>query len=342
MSESLKQELAHYLTVVGLSQVSVIASLTQGLSNRNYYVRGIHSSKDSESEWVLRLNSWASTQICDRRSEVAAWRDASEAGFAPNIVYISPEKEFYLSQFVAQNENRSWSDLNSANGSHPISNVAESWPKAEQLLLQLLNGLKELPIPKNVITVEQQWQIYYSRLSQMQQQLLLLQCDSSPSLAAWLHQFNLLLAQTDAVSEMLFLHERCLINNQFSHRDLNPFNILVVQDKLNCIDFEYACSSHPLCDLASVISSHSLSSKQRQWLIESYLNNQSNLNHHAQKAIPAAVDLYWVFAVCWALQMAFDSMTIDGKLNADTDKIKQAESYLGCARQYQTLIGSCS
>ncbi|MCL1094343.1 phosphotransferase [Shewanella kaireitica] len=342
MSESLKQELAHYLTAAGLSQVSVIASLTQGLSNRNYYVRGVHASKGSESEWVLRLNSWASTQICDRRSEVAAWRDASEAGFAPNIVYISPEKDFYLSQFLAQNDNRSWNELNSANSSHPISNTEQSWPKAEQLLLQLLNGLKELPIPKNVITVEQQWQIYYSRLSQMQQQLLFQRSSSSSSSAAWLHQFELLLAQDNAISEMLSLHERCLIKNQFSHRDLNPFNILLVQDRLNCIDFEYACSSHPLCDLASVISSHSLSSKQRQWLIESYLSNQANLNHHAQDAIPAAVDLYWVFAVCWALQMAFDSMTLDGKLNADTDKIKQAESYLVCASQYQTLIGSCS
>ncbi len=342
MSESLKQELAHYLTVAGLSQVSEIASLTQGLSNRNYYVRGVHASKDYESEWVLRLNSWASTQICDRPSEVAAWVDASEAGLAPNIVYISPQKDFYLSQFLAQNDNRSWSVLNSANGSHPISNVAESWPKAEQLLLQLLDGLKRLPLPKNVITVEQQWQTYYSRLSQMQQQLRFQQSSSSASLAAWLQQFDLLHAQEDAVTAMLCLHERCLVKNQFSHRDLNPFNILLVQDKLNCIDFEYACSSHPLCDLASVISSHSLSSKQRKWLIESYLNNQINLNHHAQDAIPAAVDLYWVFAVCWALQMAFDSMTLDGKLNADTDKIKQAESYLDCARQYQTLIGSCS
>ncbi len=341
MSESLKQELAHYLSASGLTQVTVIVALTQGLSNRNYYVRGIHASKNSESEWVLRVNSWASTQICDRSSEIAAWCDASYAALAPKVVYISPEKDFYLSEYITQNDNQSWSDLISANGAHPLSTIGERWPNAEQLLLQLLNGLKALPVPQNIITVEQQWQIYHARLSQMQQ-LLWQHIDNSPHSAAWLQQYDKLLAQQDAVAEMLGSLNLCLINNQFSHRDLNPFNILVMQDKLNCIDFEYACSSHPLCDLASVISSHSLSSKQRHWLIENYLDKQTNLNHHAQDAIPAAVDLYWVFAVCWALQMAFDSLMLDGKLNVDADTLIQTESYLSCAKQYQGLIARCS
>lgn len=342
MSESLQQELAHYLSASGLTKVTVIAALTQGLSNRNYYVRGLHSSTSVESEWVLRINSWASTQICDRSSEVAAWCDASHAALAPKVVYISPDNDFYLSQFVAQDDNPSWSDLISANGAHPLANIEEHWPKAERLLLQLLNGLKELPLPKNIITVEHQWQIYRARLSQMQQQLNRYRFDNSVHSVAWLQQFDQLLSQQDAVTDMLDSLNRCLINNQFSHRDLNPFNILVLADKLNCIDFEYACTSHPLCDLASVISSHSLSSKQRHWLIENYLDKQTNLNHHAQDAIPAAVDLYWVFAVCWALQMAFDSLMLNGKLNVDADTIKQTENYLSCAQQYQALIASYS
>ncbi|QQX82108.1 phosphotransferase [Shewanella sp. KX20019] len=345
MSDSLKQQLAGYLTQSGLSRVSVIAPLTQGLSNQNYYVRGLHGSKAEESEWVLRVNSWASSQICDRNSEVDAWRSASDASLAPKMVYVSADKQFYLSEFIAQENDRSWNELISANGAHPMTNTQEYWPGAEQQLLQLLNGLKQLPAPKNVIGVEKQWQIYNARLSQMQQKLLSQPSASHPSITPWLQLFDSLFAQTGAIAVMLDSLDKCLVNLQFSHRDLNPYNILVVQDKLNCIDFEYACSSHPLCDLASIIASHSLSSKQRHWLIENYIQQQSNLNQHAVHAVPAAVDLYWVFAVCWALQMAFDNIVLTGNSDNRSQQLssaEQASNYLDCASQYLQLIASCS
>jgi thiamine kinase-like enzyme len=342
LSDSLKQDLARYLTLSGLTRVSVIAPLTQGLSNQNYYVRGLHPSKAVESEWVLRLNSWASSQICDRDSEVHAWRSASDANLAPKMVYISPDKQFYLSEFLSQQHHRSWSELISANGAHPVTHTQENWPGAEQLLLQLLNGLKQLPPPKNVITVDKQWQIYHARLCQMQQQLLNKDSDIHPNIEPWLQQFDCLITQTDAINSMLDTLEQCLVNLQFSHRDLNPFNILIGQNKLHCIDFEYACSSHPLCDLASVIASHSLSSKQRHWLIANYLRQQGNLNQHAADAVPAAVDLYWVFAVCWALQMAFDNILAFDENSQPISSNEQSSNYLICAEQYQHLIASCS
>ena len=266
----------------------------------------------------------------------------SQVNLAPDIVYVSPEYDFYLSEFLVQQGNQDWSQLISANSAHPITNNDSQCPNAEQLLLDLLNGLKNLPAPNNLMTVQTQWHIYRSRLASMHQQLTQQPNNEHPSQKAWLQGLSALIAQQDAIENMLLLLDKCIIRNQFSHRDLNPFNLLIVNGKLNCIDFEYACSSHPLCDLASVISSHTLSSEQRHWLIENYLQQQDNLNHHAQNAIPAAVDLYWVFAVCWALQMAFDCMMLDGNIIIDAASVEQTDGYLTCANQYQALIGRCS
>ncbi|GIU15074.1 phosphotransferase [Shewanella sp. MBTL60-007] len=337
MAQPLTTTLLPYLEQAGLSQVSMIAALTQGLSNQNYYVRGLHPTRPNGSEWVLRINSWASSQICNRDHEVQNWQLASRVNLAPELVYISPDKQFYLSEFFEQNQTNCWSQLISANGSHPVTRLQAKWPGAEELLLKLLNGLKQLPSPQNVMGVEQQWQVYQLRLVKMQQQLSAAKTKCQTA-ERWINLYDQLLAQTPLVDEMLAQLSACLVNLQFSHRDLNPYNILVVGGRLKCIDFEYACSSHPLCDLASIIASHSLSSEQRRWLIANYLKDHPNLNPHADKAVPAAVDLYWVFALCWALQMAFDCMMSDGKLKEDG--LCQSQEYLGYAKQYRDLIVS--
>ncbi|WP_299806081.1 phosphotransferase [uncultured Shewanella sp.] len=357
MLSPLADKLSAYLAQAQLSQVSLIAPLTQGLSNQNYYIRGLHPSKPHAAEWVLRVNSWASSQICDRQYEVLNWQLASQIKLAPQLVYISPDKQFYLSEFFAQNEQSCWSDLITANSSHPITTMQVKWPSAEYKLLDLLNGLRQLPAPDNVMGFDEQWQVYQHRLGQMQQQLSALEIKSH-TVETWLGLHRQLSALSLQVDDMLATLADCLVNLQFSHRDLNPYNILVVEDKLKCIDFEYACSSHPLCDLASVIASHSLSSEQRRWLIKNYLSEHPNLNSKASNALPAAVDLYWVFAVCWALQMAFDCLkrgsgydSDDGcgleKLGLKHTEINEEDSllcddYLTYANQYRNLIASYS
>lgn len=337
MTLPLVKTLQPYLEQAKLSQVSMIAVLTQGLSNKNYYVRAVHPSKPNGAEWVLRINSWASSQICNRDHEVLNWQLASQANLAPSLVYVSPDKQCYVSDFFEQNQTDCWSDLISANGSHPITSLQVKWPGAEQWLLKLLNGLKQLPAPQNVMGVDEQWQVYRLRLEKMQQQLREEQT-KCPTVERWLDLYGQLLAKESLVEQMLTALSNCLVSLQFSHRDLNPYNILVVEGQLKCIDFEYACSSHPLCDLASVIASHSLSSEQRRWLITHYLKDHPNLNQHAEKALPASVDLYWVFALCWALQMAFDCMMSDGKLKQDD--LPQSQEYLAYAKQYRNLIVS--
>ncbi|MCL1145795.1 phosphotransferase [Shewanella marinintestina] len=374
---ALLAKLSPYFQEANLSNISLIAPLTQGLSNDNYYVRARHPSQAQEAEWVLRLNSWASSQICNRDSEVANWRLASDANLAPKIVYVSLGNTFYVSEFFAQNEQSCWSELMAANSSHPIKSTRESWPGAERKLLQLLNGLQSLPLPHNEITLDSQWHIYQERLAGMQAKILpILQHGSQRPrevpescllviLKRWQQLYTNLCDSGCSINNMLVNLADCMVNLQYSHRDLNPYNVLVVDDKLKCIDFEYACSSHPLCDLAAVIASHSLSSTQRHWLISQYLKNNPNLNQTADKGVESAVDLYWVFAVCWALQMAFDSLLADFDIGLELETYLTEQTvfakgedsnaavlkrddyhsvceYLDCAEQYFKLISSCT
>ncbi|WOT03848.1 phosphotransferase [Shewanella youngdeokensis] len=338
IGQTFRSDLAGPIALAGLSQISHIAALTEGLSNQNFHIKGLHHSKLVESDWVLRLNSRASSQICDRSAETLAWQAACRANLAPKVVYISPDKDIYLSEYIQQNPDNLWGDLSCENGANQSRLHEAVKPGAERLLLDLLQGLKQLPAPSNIIGVDKQWQVYYTRLCNMQQRLVKLEKLCYPNSQVWLQQFNTLIEQQRQIDTMLLTLERCLVKLQYSHRDLNPHNILIVQNKLNCIDFEYACSSHPLCDLASVLASHALSSQQQQWLIKHYLQQHSNLNHHALNAVPAAVDLYWVFAVCWALQMAFDAIELNhpDKLSSNS----KASSYLNYAAKYQRLIRS--
>lgn len=334
MSCSLTQRLAPGLLQAGVTEIHAITPLTEGLSNSNYYVQGRHSNPLAGTKWVLRLNSHASSAICDRRSEVEIWRQVSQAKLAPNIVYISPDHRFYLSEYLEQTGTKRWNQL-LCERSAVADEQASIWPDAEHLLLSLLNGLSALSPQAHVITLRQQWQIYNRRLTAMQQQLR--SNDDHPLTCQWQQQMHCLTAQSDNINRLLLTLEHCCIRQQFSHRDLNPQNILRMQDRLYCIDFEYACRSHPLCDLASVLSSHALSSSQRDWLIDHYLSQNQNLNQHAKAAVPAAIDLYWVFAVSWALQMAFDNMQAD-QVNTMATNMQQVETYLRCAKEYQALM----
>nr|WP_275973949.1 phosphotransferase [Shewanella pneumatophori] len=359
----------------------MITRLSQGLSNQNYCVRGCHPSYDGESLWVLRVNSWASSQICDRRAEVANWRLAASHFLAPEVVYVSPCNRFYLSRYYLQLQQYNWSALSSENGvssmttaltnslnqtlrlnSYKSQQLGQTQPlklpntlgksasaaiEEARLLLPLLNGLAKLPEPENKMPVDKQWNVYHHRLQSMFAKVTALQAHHCTKaqvalLTKWKLSYAKLVANIEQIEAMLRRLNHCMIRQQFSHRDLNPFNILLVEGALKCIDFEYACSSHPLCDLAAVLASHSLSNEQRQWIIEEYLANNPNLNHHAGSAVSAAIDLYWVFAVCWALQMAFDHLIKQDEIevNIADKELQGIEGYLACAEEYYQLISN--
>lgn len=275
-----------------LSDDSELSVLSRGLSNQNYLI------KTAQRQFALRINSDASSAICHRQSEVANWRLAQEAMLAPQLHYVSADYKYYLNEFIQVDSD--WSQLMTANSAHPLIDCFEPWPQAEKLLLGLLNGLSRLPPPSNVVSVTEQWTEYFDTLSHFSS----LHQFTSPRLKQWLVRYQQLVGRKQQVTKVLAKLDACMILPQFSHRDLNPHNLLLKSHQLWCIDFEYACLSHPLVDLASVLATHRLSTIQRHWLISNYLNDHPRLTPDALSAVPASIELYWYFGCCWALLMA--------------------------------------
>lgn len=167
---------------------------------------------------------------------------------------------------------------------------------AAHLLLELLLQLRELPTGSYAISITEQWQEYHQQMLANQASLALTH-DWSERVA------KLLNIQID-IKHWCNDLAACLIKPQFCHRDLNPHNLLLKNNRLYCIDFEYATASHPLCELAVVLATHALTPAQQNELVTQYLSQHPYVTSHAVAAVPAAIDMYWVFACYWALLMA--------------------------------------
>lgn len=167
---------------------------------------------------------------------------------------------------------------------------------AARLLQELLLQLRELPTGPYAISITEQWQEYHQQMLAYQASLALTH--------DWSERVAKLLGIQINVKHWCDDLAACLIKPQFCHRDLNPHNLLLKNNRLYCIDFEYATASHPLCELAVVLATHALTPAQQNELVTQYLSQHPYVTVHAVAAVPAAIDMYWVFACYWALLMA--------------------------------------
>jgi len=167
---------------------------------------------------------------------------------------------------------------------------------AANLLLELLLQLRELPTGSYAISITEQWQEYHQQMLAYQASLALTH--------DWSERVAKLLGIQIDIKHWCNDLAACLIKPQFCHRDLNPHNLLLKNNRLYCIDFEYATASHPLCELAVVLATHALTLIQQNELVTQYLSQHPYVTAHAVAAVPAAIDMYWVFACYWALLMA--------------------------------------
>lgn len=318
---------------LNFTSANVVTPLAHGLSNQNYLI------SDGDKSWVLRVNSSASSQLCDRQSEVRNWNIAAKRGLAPKLIYVSPDHAYYLSEYIQQAPETQWGSLLTAKPAYPLIDESTQWPDAEALLLPLLREISRLPIPENNIGVTKQWAIYREKLALIAVNQSTL--SNSVQAVQWLESHRKLLALENDIIIWLEQLNACSRSDQYSHRDLNPHNLLYKEGKVYCIDFEYACSSHPLFDLAGVLSTHALSTSQRHYLIEGYLEEHPNLTSDAKAALPDAINIYWVFAACWSLLMAADSSDIADVSEHDNTGINphSSQEYLDCFDNFVALIG---
>ncbi|MFB2647635.1 phosphotransferase [Shewanella mangrovisoli] len=380
-----KDTLLAVLAQAGLTDISQIQPLANGLSNHNYHI------ETPTAHYVLRENANAADSFCSREQELFYWRHLAKAKLAPELLWVSGDQRYYLSQFIfAQSlpslpiasqfaplmediegreelviEKRiaasgidtleqpevprkpsmaslyqdlslqdlslqyvAWKDLEYQCSaatfcqgethieawlqSHADIKLAAdplAWYQSEQLvlldsltpnrvhslLLQLLQQLRVQATGPYHISITEQWQEYHGQL------LAFAAADKGE---AWQNRLTQLLCIQTQIQGWAAILADCLVEPQFCHRDLNPHNLLLKDNRLYCIDFEYATTSHPLCELAVVLATHQLTPAQRHLLVRQYLAGHPGLTSGAIKAIPAAIEMYWVFAVYWALLMA--------------------------------------
>ncbi|MFV0594701.1 phosphotransferase [Shewanella sp.] len=380
-----KDALLAVLAQAGLTDIRQIQPLADGLSNHNYHI------ETPTAHYVLRENADAADSFCSREQELFYWRHLAKAKLAPELLWVSGDQRYYLSEFIfaqslpslpiahpfaplmediegranlvtekaisasgidrleqpqvprepsmascyldlslqnLSSKELSWKELESQcsaatfglgeahieawlQSNADIKGAADkqAWYQSERLallealtpnrahslLLQLLQQLREQATGPYHISITEQWQEYHAQL---------LAFAAVGNCEAWQSRLAQLLSIQTQIHGWTATLADCLVAAQFCHRDLNPHNLLLKDNQLYCIDFEYATTSHPLCELAVVLATHQLTPAQRYLLVRQYLAGHPGLTSDAIKAIPAAIEMYWVFAVYWALLMA--------------------------------------
>jgi thiamine kinase-like enzyme len=286
-----------------------VEHLSGGLSNQNYLLKC--QIEQMQKSQVLRVNQ-VDAVWCSRQDEVASWQQAQQIAIAPKLHFYSDNYEIYLSDFIVETTpwNKAYHEygVNTPRQGEILIGKSNSQPVVQ--LLDVLKTLSTLPLPEKKVSLLQQWHEYRQQLIASYQQ----------ETAEWQHYFNQLDDQSEMVKQWFNALEECLIAPTFCHRDLTPFNLLLnthgYQNKdlarLMCIDFEYAATSHPLFDLASILATHSLSKQQTDTLLQAYFQWQAetaspSLNNNAPKCVAYAINCYWLFCAMWALLMARDT-----------------------------------
>ena len=254
--------------------------ISSGLSNKNYIL------KTAEKSYVLRKNSDQSNFVCDRDNEIACWQLAASANLAPELIWSSSDNNYYLSEYIPQ----------------PQQKILDS-----EMLLTLLEELKLLPKPKLEITSQKQWLIYQDKVEALfdeMQHLVHTAPKFIPEFESWKQNYQFIENKQAQLKSWTSDITAATSSTQYSHRDLNPDNILLRSDQLICIDFEYTCAAEPLYDLISITESNLTSEIEKRAIAEKYVLNHNGICNNAINTLPSMKKVYWCFFYYWALMMA--------------------------------------
>jgi len=228
-----------------------ISKFSGGLSNRNYLVtRGA-------DEFFLRLDAVLPGALeLDRKVELIALQNASEAGLAPELVFADPSQGILLCRRL---RGRSL-DRASLDDTDRLAAIGE-----------LLCKVHELPLTGVRFEAREAAEMYVGGLqSHPQMHAFALRCE-------------------EVIDEVAVA-----VNIRCCHNDLVAANIIETPG-LKLIDWEYACDNDPLFDLASLIGYHDLTDQQARHLLRAYAGSEDGLDRlRAQCRLFDAVQWLWL------------------------------------------------
>lgn len=213
------------------TQPAVIRQLLGGLTNHSYLI-----SADNRL-LVLRKNAANSNALnLNRKAEARALSHASKAGLCPPLVYIDPQQQYLVSDYIGDH---TWS----ANTANDLAQLAE-----------LLRRIHKLTRIQTSLIIEEKITFYLSAIrdhAEFSDQLKALRPDIQ--------------AHINKARELNRGDVLC-------HNDLLASNLIHRNNSLIAIDWEYAAMGDAYFELAVIIEGNKLDAEQQQTLLTKYLD----------------------------------------------------------------------
>ncbi|MGK0498413.1 MAG: thiamine kinase [Oceanicoccus sp.] len=256
---------------------TTVKPLGNGLTNQSYCVQSPHS------QWVLRINANHSHSLdINRQSELQAMSLAADEGITPHCHYSDPHQRYLLTEYI--------------DGEHWSLEKSQSVAGGQQLA-QLLQKIHQLPAITAMLDVREKIEKYWQGI------------DMHSDMAMQLHALTDQLEHHIVASQRLFSTQDnarlCLC-----HNDLLTENLIIKNESLYAIDWEYAAMGDPFFDLAVICEGQQLDDSTAKQLLVAYLGrsfNKQDLQRLAHQRV-----IYSYLALLWyALQLTQLSATVN-------------------------------
>ena len=213
------------------TQPAVIRQLLGGLTNHSYLINA------DNRLLVLRKNAANSNALnLNRKAEARALSHATKAGLCPPLVYIDPQQQYLVSDYIGDH---TWS----ANTANDLAQLAE-----------LLRRIHKLTRIQTSLIIEEKITFYLSAIrdhAEFSDQLKALRPDIQ--------------AHINKARELNRGDVLC-------HNDLLASNLIHRNNSLIAIDWEYAAMGDAYFELAVIIEGNKLDAEQQQTLLTKYLD----------------------------------------------------------------------
>ncbi|MEP0073937.1 MAG: choline kinase family protein [Marinomonas sp.] len=258
--------LSEYFVEIGkllpsLSQIEATL-LTEGFSNKVYLLR-----VGQVPRFVLRIPCIdCDAFFVNRKAEISALKQAASMRLSPGVVWTNDEGGI-VCEFVSQ----STMDWTVNHKNEDVKRIALALAKTHKL-----------PVVDHKYSVFDVIDHYLKQIQAfvLDNELLSRECEY-------------LLDCFQGLTQPQFLLPFALC-----HNDLNPKNILMNDDALWLIDWEYAGVGDPLFDLAVVAKSHNLNDEQIEILLSTYQASlplqEARLAIHTYKQCYALREMAWL------------------------------------------------
>lgn len=225
--------LESYFTTIDKKEIA-IALLPGGHSNISLLITA------NNQRYVLRIKKEL-TALDDLKREIFAMRQAAELGLAPQVYYVSNDYNAVLMEYI------------------PVRTLSTEQAKQPDIIIKIARAVAKIhQMPLNP---------YPSDSSSKAVQ------DIYDSIADTV----LIKPQLDQAMSLMRRYEAELVHIGLyvttTHGDLNPRNILLYEDQVFFIDWEYSCAEDPFMDISYLALRLDYTQEEEMLFLESYLQH---------------------------------------------------------------------